>query len=774
MAIVKKNIPVLEMSCAVCAANVENMVRSVEGVISATVNFASNQLYVEYDSARVTPLQLQQAVRSIGYDLIVDEDHAEEEQQQAQQNHYHQLKRTTLGAWCFALPLMILGMVFMHERWAAWLMLLLCLPVLWFGHLFYVNAWKQVRHRSANMDTLVALSTSIAFLFSLFNTLFPQVWLARGLEPHVYYEAAGMIIAFVLLGKSLEEKAKGNTSSAIRKLMGLQPRTARLVVAGGLEQDIPVAQLQVGDRISLRPGEKIPVDGTLFSGASFVDESMITGEPIPARKEPGDRLLAGTVNQRGSFVMEATKVGSDTLLAQIIRTVQEAQGSKAPVQRIADRIAAVFVPTVIGLALLTFVLWMILGGEGALTYGLLAMVSVLVIACPCALGLATPTALMVGIGKGAEKQILIKDAAALERMCKIDTVVLDKTGTLTEGRPEVTSWIWTAGRETEQNLWRDLFYSAESRSEHPLGEAVVRYLEQQGAANRSLSLFESLTGEGIEFQVNGAAAESSVAASKTDSPSETATAVGEDVNAQVEDSNSPQTKYWIGSFKLAKRYGAVLDRQLAAEIARQEQAGCTTVFGGCGSQLVAVAVISDRIRSTTPEALKELRRAGIDICMLTGDSQKTAAAIASELGISQYQAEMLPADKEQYIRRLQREGHTVAMVGDGINDSQALSCADVSIAMGRGTDIAMEVAMVTLISSDLQLVPRAYRLSRDTVRAIRQNLFWAFIYNLIGIPIAAGVLYPVCGLLLNPMLASAAMAFSSVSVVMNSLRLRWK
>lgn len=583
-----------------------------------------------------------------------------------------------------------------------------------------------------------------------------------------------MIIAFVLLGKLLEERAKGNTSSAIRKLMGLQPKTARVIGADGSEQDLPVAQLQVGDRISLRPGEKIPVDGILFSGSTFVDESMITGEPIPARKDQGDKLLAGTVNQRGSFVMEATKVGSDTLLAQIIRTVQEAQGSKAPVQRIADRIAAVFVPVVIGLALLTFLLWLVLGGEEAFTYGLLAMVSVLVIACPCALGLATPTALMVGIGKGAEQQILIKDAAALERMCKVDTVVLDKTGTLTEGRPEVVKWLWTAGTEEQHRYWQGLFYAAESRSEHPLGEAVVRYLEQQEAHTCPLSLFESLTGEGIEFKAESAArsdVESSVSPSAS-TPVATTESVAAGSSSDL--GQRAEQTFWIGSRKLAERYGAEMEPSLAREITAHEQAGCTTVLGGCGTRLLAVVVISDRIKTTTPEALKELRRAGIEICMLTGDSQKTAAAIAKELGISQFQAEMLPADKEQYIRRLQAEGHTVAMVGDGINDSQALSSADVSVAMGRGTDIAMEVAMVTLITSDLKLLPRAYRLSKDTVRAIRQNLFWAFIYNLIGIPIAAGVLYPVCGLLLNPMLASAAMAFSSVSVVMNSLRLRWK
>ena len=782
MATVKKNFPVLEMSCASCAMSVESMVRSIPGVEAASVNFASNLLNVEYDPGEVTPGRLQQAVRSIGYDLIIDEDHAAEEQQQAQQSHYRSLRRDTVGAWIFALPLMVAGMAFMHDGWAAWLMLGLCVPVLWFGRIFFVNAWKQAHHRTANMDTLVALSTSIAFLFSLFNTLFPQFWLARGLEPHVYYEAAGMIIAFVLLGKLLEERAKGNTSSAIRKLMGLQPRTARVVLQDGTEQDVPIARLQAGERISVRPGEKIPVDGTVVSGGSFVDESMITGEPLPVEKEPGAAVLAGTVNQRGAFVLEASKVGSDTLLAQIIRMVQEAQGSKAPVQRIADRIAAVFVPVVIALAVLTFILWMVFGDGGAFTYGLLAMVSVLVIACPCALGLATPTALMVGIGKGAEHQILIKDAAALERMCKVDTIVLDKTGTLTEGRPEVTGWLWTDGcpdggrdignvggvgsavrdddrrspeNERIRNRWRNLFYSAELRSEHPLGEAVVRYLEGHGATACPLTGFESLTGKGIRFgEPKGVSA------------------AGENPVSGVE-SEEGKT-YWIGSRNLLAAHGAAMDDAISRQITSYEQQGRSTVFFGSGTRLLAVAVISDRIKPTTPAALSELRALGLEICMLTGDGHKTAASIAAELGIERYEAEVLPADKDQFIRRLQAEGRTVAMVGDGINDSQALSRADVSIAMGRGTDIAMEVAMVTLMNSDLLLVPRAYTLSRDTVRAIRQNLFWAFIYNVVGIPIAAGALYPVWGILLNPMLASAAMAFSSVSVVLNSLRLRWK
>ncbi len=774
MTTVRKSFPVLEMSCASCAMNVEHVVRTLSGVASASVNFASNLLNIEYDPTQITPDRLREVVRSIGYDLIIDENHADEEQQQAQRFHSCALRRHVVGTWIFALPLMVVGMIFMHEGWVAWLMLALCLPILWFGREFFVNAWKQARHHTANMDTLVSLSVSISFLFSLFNTLFPQFWTSMGVEPHLYYEASGMIVAFVLLGKLLEERAKGNTSSAIRKLMGLQPHTARVVLQDGTEQDMPIAQLEVGVHVSVRPGEKIPVDGEVVSGDSFVDESMITGEPIPVRKDLGAKVLAGTVNQRGAFVLEASKVGDATLLAQIIRMVQEAQGSKAPVQRMTDRIAAVFVPVVIALALLTFILWLVFGGGSAFTYGLLSMVSVLVIACPCALGLATPTALMVGLGKGAEHQILIRDAAALECMCHVDTVVLDKTGTLTEGRPEVTKWLWaggylddagesaaygdgvvSTGNNPVRDHWLNLFYSAELRSEHPLGEAVVRYLERQGATVCPLSDFESLTGKGIKFST----------------PQESC-ATGGSSASKVE--SGGETTYWIGGRNLLAECGVTVDDTLSQQIGSKEREGRTTVFFGNGSHLLAVAVISDRIKPTTPIALSELRSLGLEVCMLTGDGRKTAASIAEELGIDRYEAEMLPADKDQFVQRLQSEGHTVAMIGDGINDSQALSRADVSIAMGHGTDIAMEVAMVTLVSSDLLLVPQAYKLSRSTVRTIRQNLFWAFIYNVIGIPIAAGALYPVWGILLNPMLASAAMAFSSVSVVLNSLRLRWE
>ena len=613
-------------------------------------------------------------------------------------------------------------------------MVALTLPVLaLFGRAFFVNAWKQTSHRTANMDTLVALSTSIAFLFSLFNTLWPEFWYARGLEPHVYYEASCMIVAFVLTGKLLEERAKGSTSSAIRNLMGLQPVTAR-IVREGREEEVPIASLRAGDSVSVRPGEKIPVDGLVLSGGSFVDESMITGEPLPVEKKAGDSVVAGTINGRGTFVIETTGAGSDTLLARIIETVRQAQGSKAPVQRVADRIAAVFVPTVIGIAVLTFVLWMAIGGSAYFSHALLSAVSVLVIACPCALGLATPTALMVGIGRGAENGILIKDAAALEGMCRVDTVVMDKTGTLTEGRPTVTEWIWT---DPEESSCGDIVYSAEMKSEHPLAEAVTAYLAARGAKPCEVTAFESLTGQGVEFRSGG-------------------------------------RPYWIGSRNLLESRGAVLPADLAARVDALSDEGRSLVFFGSGNRLLCAIAVSDPLKETTPQALDELRRLHIELAMLTGDNRRTAAALAARLGIGTFRAEAMPDDKDRFVRELQAGGRHVAMVGDGINDSQALARADVSIAMGRGTDVAMDVAMVTLMNSDLSLLSKAYRLSRDTVRLIRQNLFWAFIYNLIGIPVAAGVLYPLWGVTMSPMLAGAAMAFSSVSVVTNSLRLKWK
>ena len=728
-----KVLPVLEMSCAVCAGNVESTVQALSGVEKASVNFAAGTLTVTYNPSVITLEVMQAAVQAAGYDLIVEAEDPVAMQEEKARMHYKILRRNTIGAWTLSIPLALLGMVFMHVPFGNWIMMVLALAIMiFFGRSFYVNGVRHALKGKANMDTLVALSTSIAFLFSLFNTLCPGFWLGKGLEPHVYYEASGVIIAFVLLGKLMEERAKNSTSSAIKGLMGLQPKTARLVT-DGREEEVPISNLQVGNVVSVRPGEKIPVDGTLLQGSSSVDESMLSGEPIPVEKNAGDRVLAGTINQKGAFTMEATSVGGTTVLAQIVQMVQSAQGSKAPVQRIVDKISGIFVPVVVLLSFLTFVCWLVIGGESYFSYALLSAVSVLVIACPCALGLATPTALMVGMGKGAEQHILIKDAFALENLCKVDTVVLDKTGTLTEGVPVVTDSYWIS----DDNIrYLDVLYTAEQKSEHPLASAILCWLEESGAKVCEAENFESLTGRGVRIQVEG-------------------------------------VTYWVGSQGLLDIFQAGIPEKVRKQIGQWQEDGQRVVFYGQETRLLAVLAISDRIKPTSAEAVKELKKQGIEVHLLTGDGVRTAERVAATLDIGYYKAEVMPNDKEEYIISLQQQGKKVAMVGDGINDSQALARADVSIAMGKGTDIAMDVAMVTLITSDLLLLPGAIRLSKQTVRLIYQNLFWAFIYNVIGIPLAAGVLFPINGLLLNPMLASAAMAFSSVSVVLNSLRLKF-
>ena len=611
-------------------------------------------------------------------------------------------------------------------------MALLSAPVVfWLGRGFFVNAWQQLRHRTATMDTLVALSTGIAYLFSLFNLVFPEFWLSRGVEPHVYFEAAAVIVAFILLGRTLEEKAKGDTTASLKKLIGLQPKNAIVVAADGTQTEIPISRIRVGDLLAVRPGEKIAVDGAVCEGDSYVDESMLSGEPLPVHKEPGTKVFAGTINQKGSFRFRAEKVGAATMLAQIIRMVQEAQGSKAPVQKLADKIAGIFVPAIIGIALLSFVLWLVFDPSGGLTHGILATVTVLVIACPCALGLATPTAVMVGIGKGAEKGILIRDAVSLETAGKIDTVVMDKTGTLTEGKPVVTDIIWANGDDRAKAV----FLSLEKLSEHPLADAVVHYFA--GVPTLNVERFGSLTGKGIEGTVDG-------------------------------------VRYFAGSRRLLDEQGIVVGKELNIEAQRLSAEAKSLVWFADSEQALAVAAIADRIKDSSVEAVRELQAAGIDVYMLTGDSRAAAGHIAEKAGIRNFEAEILPQDKAAFVKRLQTLGHKVAMAGDGINDSAALAQADLSIAMGGGSDIAMDVAQMTIISSDLRNLPEAIRLSKQTVRTIRQNLFWAFIYNLVGIPVAAGALYPVSGFLLNPMIAGAAMALSSVSVVANSLRLKYR
>lgn len=747
---IQETFPVTGMSCASCAARIDKTLNHQPGVEKASVNYASGMATVEYDPSQSSPEALQKAVQAAGYDLLVQKDkNTLEEAEQAHDRKFSALKFRTTWAIILSIPVVIIGMFLMDMPYANLIMWLLSTPVVfWLGRSFFVNAWKQLRHGSANMDTLVAISTGIAYVFSLFNMLFPGFWLSRGIHPHVYFEAASVIIAFILLGRLLEEKAKGNTSSAIKKLMGLQPKTVTVVVnekgkmknekggeieegKGREEREVAIEEIRPGDIILVKPGERIAVDGIVTEGSSYVDESMLSGEPVAVAKQKNAKVFAGTINQKGSFLFSAEKVGTDTLLAKIIHMVQDAQGSKAPVQQLVDKIAGIFVPTIIGIAVLSFAAWMLLDGTGGFTHGLLAMVTVLIIACPCALGLATPTAIMVGIGKGAERGILIKDAESLETAKKIDTVVLDKTGTVTEGKPVVSELVWDVQTEDAANI----FYSLEKLSEHPLADAVVRHLEK--AQHVDISNFRSITGRGVTGEWHG-------------------------------------HTYYAGNRKLLEENGIAVSPTLTREADRLTADAQTVIWLADEEKALAIAGITDRIKETSIRAVSELQSAGIEVYMLTGDNEATAREIAGKAGIAHYQAGVLPQDKAAFISRLQSEGRKVAMVGDGINDSAALAQADLSIAMGTGSDIAMDVAKMTIISSDLTKIPEAFKLSRLTVRTIRQNLFWAFIYNIIGVPIAAGVLYPINGFLLNPMIAGAAMAFSSVSVVTNSLRLRGK
>jgi Cu2+-exporting ATPase len=615
-------------------------------------------------------------------------------------------------------------------------MLVLTLPVVcWFGRMFFINAFKQARHGSANMDTLVALSTGIAFLFSLFNTILPHFWHARGLHAHVYYEAAAMIIAFILLGKLLEEKAKGKTSAAIKKLMGLQATTVTMADEDGNEKTVPVAMVRHGSILRVKPGDRIPVDGEIVSGNSSVDESSMTGESLPVEKQPGDKVLAGTLNLNGSFLCVARQVGSETQLSRIIETVRQAQGSKAPVQKMADRIAGIFVPVVMSVSVVSFILWMIFGGDNAFSQALLAMVTVLVIACPCALGLATPTAIMVGMGKGAQNGILIRDAESLENIRKVNAILLDKTGTLTEGRPEVTHIEWNIPVEDRPKA-SAILLALEQQSAHPLADALTRHLSGIHES-ATITDFTNISGKGLRAKAGNLI-------------------------------------YLAGNARLIEESGIQVNSTLNSAQASESANGQTCIYFASGDGLLAVVYLADRIRTDSAEAVNTLQNMGIEVIMLTGDHEGTARAVAEKTNITRYYAGLLPSDKGKMVKQLQQEGKVVAMAGDGINDSEALALADVSIAMGMGADIAMDVSGMTLVQGDLRHIARAIRLSRLTVNTIHQNLFWAFIYNIIGIPIAAGALYPIWGFSLNPMIAAAAMAMSSVSVVSNSLRLRGK
>ena len=738
--LIKQSLPVLEMTCAACAVSVESMLKATAGVKVASVNFANQTALVEYDPTIAKPADLQNAVRSIGYDLVVDVEDPQAVKEEAQLKHYEEVKSRTIWSSILSVPVVIIGMFFMDMPYGNYISMILSAPVVfYFGRTFFVHAWKQARFGKANMDTLVALSTGIAFLFSMFNTFFPEFWHNRGIHPHVYYEAAAVVITFISLGKLLEERAKSSTGSAIKKLMGLQSKTV-LTIIDGTEKEIPIASVKVGYTLLVRPGEKIPVDGAVLSGSSFVDESMILGEPVAVEKKAGDKVFAGTINQKGSFRFEAQKVGGDTILAQIIKMVQESQGSKAPVQKLVDKIAGIFVPIVIGISILTFITWMIFGGDNAFTHALLTSVTVLVIACPCALGLATPTAIMVGVGKGAENNILIKDAESLELAHKVNAIILDKTGTITEGKPVVTNMHWVdPSRQiasSGQDDLKNILYTLEVQSEHPLAQAIVEKLKEENAKSTSLSSFESITGKGVKASVN-------------------------------------TINYFLGKKKLMDDENISIPGDIQTKVLFWQQEAKTVIYFANQKSVLAIVAIADKIKETSKSAIETLQNKGIDVYMLTGDNQQTAKAVAEQVGLKHYKAEVLPSDKAGFVKQLQAEGKIVAMVGDGINDSHALAQADVSIAMGKGSDIAMDVAKMTLITSDLNSIPKALNLSTKTVMGIRQNLFWAFIYNIIGIPVAAGVLFPINGFLLDPMIAGAAMALSSVSVVSNSLRLKF-
>jgi len=732
---VKKQFPVTGLSCASCASNVELNLNKQPGVISAAVNLASQIATIEYDPLLVKPVSLKESVISIGYDLIIDESaKAKEELENIQQKRIRSLKIRTFLAIALSVPLVVISMFLMNIPYANYVMWIIATPVVFvLGRSFFINAWKQLIHRSANMDTLVALSTGIAYFFSVFNTLFPEFWHSRGLHAHVYFETAGVVIALIMLGKLLEEGAKANTSSAIKKLIGLQPKTVIKVAADGTTKEFLIATVKRGDIILIKPGEKIPVDGILTQGNSYVDESLISGEPVPVYKETGTSVFAGTINQKGSFQFKAEKVGADTLLSSIIKMVQEAQGSKAPVQKLVDKVALIFVPVVVIISLLTLGVWWLFGGENGLIQGVMSMVTVLVIACPCALGLATPTAIMVGIGKGAESNILIKDAEALEQAYKMNALVLDKTGTITEGKPSVEKIEWLPG--TEISSYKDILFSLEKVSEHPLAGAIADHLKTT-SSNLDLTDVQSITGKGI-------------------------TGIFKKV------------KYSVGGLRLITENNITVSPELKSLASEWEEEARTIVFFADNNKVLAIISVSDKIKTNSEKAVRQLKQMGIEVFMVTGDNQKTAEAVAKLVGIDNYRAEFLPSGKADFITSLQKEGKIVGMVGDGINDSQALATADISIAMGKGSDIAIDAAKMTIISSDLLIIPVAIRLSRNTVKTIKQNLFWAFIYNIIGIPLAAGVLFPVNGFLLNPMIAGSAMALSSISVVSNSLRLKW-
>ena len=738
----RATLPVRGMSCASCVEKVQTALSSVPGVVRASVNFATEKATVKYIPGKVTVKDLSKTVRAAGYELIeVEEGDLLEREKAAKEVEFRRLRSKFLTGLSLLIPLFLLvfwdkiglsRILEVGKQTNFYIQFILQTPIqFWVGWQFYRGAWTAAKRKTSDMNTLIAVGTSAAYLYSVLATFFPWIFAAKGLAAEVYFDTAGAIIVLILLGRLLEARARGQTSEAIKKLIGLQPKTA-LVVRDGKEREVPVEEVQIGDTIIVRPGEKIPVDGVVLEGYSSVDESMVTGESVPVEKQAGDEVIGATINKTGTFKFRATKVGKETMLAQIIRLVEEAQGSKPPIARMADIIASYFVPAVIGAAVLTFIIWYLFGPEPALTYAVLNFVAVMIIACPCALGLATPTSIMVGTGKGAENGVLIRGGEALETAHKLDAVVFDKTGTITRGEPAVTDIVESNGYTAGEIL--RLAASAEKGSEHPLGEAIVQKAYEEGVILEEAKDFNAIPGRGIEATIGG-------------------------------------KRSLLGNMKLMKERGISLDGMEKKANALSSE-GKTPMFVAVDGRPAGVIAVADTLKDDSKAAIDALHRLGLEVIMVTGDNKRTADAIARQIGIDRVLAEVLPEAKALEVKKLQAEGKRVGMVGDGINDAPALAQADVGIAIGTGTDVAMESADITLISGDLRGVVTAIALSKATIRNVKQNLFWAFAYNTVLIPVAAGVLFPFFGILLSPIFAAAAMGLSSVTVVSNALRLR--
>ncbi len=730
--LVKDNYSVKGMTCAACASSLESYLKARDGVINVSVNYPNESVYIEFNQGKIGLSQIKKAANEIGYDVLIE---TEEEANKDLVLRLNKLRLKLGISVALTIPVFFISMFFKGSLpFENFILLFLSAPILfWSGSEFFIIAWKKARHLTTNMDTLVALSTGTAFIFSLFNTLYPNFLLSRGLAPHVYYESATVIITLILLGRFLEERAKFKTTGAIKKLMGIQSKSVN-IIKNGKVLNIPIKDVKKAEIFIVKPGEKIPLDGYVINGSSYVDESMVTGEPIPSSKQKDDLVYAGTINKNGSLEVIVEKESGNTLLSQIIDLVKKAQASKPPVQKLVDKIASIFVPAVIFIAIAAAMIWYFVGPEPQFTYAFLVLITVLIIACPCALGLATPTALMVGIGKGAEMGILIKDARSLEIAHKINTLVLDKTGTITEGKPLVSKIYWS--KQADAGQQRKIFAALENRSEHPLAKAIIQHLNTDQWEIQDLEV-KNIPGKGIIGKING-------------------------------------NRYFAGTRTLMNDYEIMVPADLVDVELKIKQNASTIVYFADHSFVLAILAIDDPLRKGVEKSIRDLSMNQIETIILSGDNERATARIAEKIGVHQYMGNILPDDKGKIVKNLREEGRIVAMVGDGINDSHALAEADIGMAMASGTDIAMESAGITLMNSDIQHIKQAILLSKETVKTINQNLFWAFLYNILALPIAAGILYPLNGFLLNPMIAGAAMAFSSVSVVTNSLRLRRK